>query len=135
MASRLLICHGNRSGPDGASYLGCSGDSRSLRLKGLCAHYAADNLWYGRRWKGEWIQGIDVGAGARRCALWVRQDTKISAYYFGAPDELVNEMTRKRLEEMEDVDLKQLTEQLWRWHDEALRELLKRGHVVAKLQK
>jgi hypothetical protein len=39
-------------------------------------------------------------------------------------------MTRKHLEEMGDVDLQRLTEQLWRWHDEALRELLKRGHVV-----
>jgi hypothetical protein len=45
---------------------------------------------------------------------------------------LANGMTRRHLEEMEDVDLQRLTEQLWRWHDEALRELLKRGHVVAK---
>jgi hypothetical protein len=41
-------------------------------------------------------------------------------------------MTTKQLEEMEDADLQRLTEQLWRWHDEALRELLKRGHVVPK---
>jgi hypothetical protein len=43
---------------------------------------------------------------------------------------LANDMTTKHLEEMEDVELQRLTEQLWRWHDEALRELLKRGHVV-----
>ena len=46
--------------------------------------------------------------------------------------QLTKEMTNKHLEEMEDVDLQQLTEKLWRWHDEALRELLKRGHVVPK---
>lgn len=45
---------------------------------------------------------------------------------------LANGMTSRHLEEMEDVDLQRLTEQLWRWHDEALRELLKRGHVVPK---
>jgi hypothetical protein len=45
---------------------------------------------------------------------------------------LANEMTTKQLQEMEDADLQRLTEQLWRWHDEALRELLKRGHVVPK---
>jgi hypothetical protein len=44
--------------------------------------------------------------------------------------QLANDMTSKHLEEMDDVDLQRLTEQLWRWHDEALRELLKRGHVV-----
>jgi hypothetical protein len=44
--------------------------------------------------------------------------------------QLANDMTSKHLEEMDDVDLQGLTEQLWRWHDEALRELLKRGHVV-----
>ncbi len=44
--------------------------------------------------------------------------------------ELAKDMTVKHLEEMDDVELQQLTEQLWRWHDEALRELLKRGHVV-----
>jgi hypothetical protein len=43
---------------------------------------------------------------------------------------LANDMTTKHLEEMEDVELQRLTEQLRRWHDEALRELLKRGHVV-----
>jgi hypothetical protein len=46
--------------------------------------------------------------------------------------QLANDMTTKHLEEMEDVDLQRLTEQLWRWHDSALRELLKRGHVVPK---
>ena len=102
-------------------------------LKGLCAHYTAATYGMGGRWKESGFKGSTWGP-ARRCALWVRQDTNFRVY-FGAPDELVNEMTRKRLEEMEDVDLKQLTEQLWRWHDEALRELLKRGHVVAKPQK
>ena len=43
---------------------------------------------------------------------------------------LVNDMTVHHLEEMEDVDLQRLTDQLWRWHDKALSELLKRGHVV-----
>jgi hypothetical protein len=43
---------------------------------------------------------------------------------------LSNEMTVEHLQEMEDIELQRLTEQLWRWHDEALRELLKRGHVV-----
>jgi len=46
--------------------------------------------------------------------------------------QLANDMTTKHLEEVEDVDLQRLTEQLWRWHDSALRELLKRGHVVPK---
>ena len=40
-----------------------------------------------------------------------------------------NDMTTEHLKEMEDVELQRLTDQLWRWHDEALRELLKRGHV------
>ena len=44
--------------------------------------------------------------------------------------QLTHDMTSKHLEEMEDVDLHELTEKLWRWHDAALRELLKRGHVV-----
>jgi len=43
---------------------------------------------------------------------------------------LSNEMTVEHLQEMKDIELQRLTEQLWRWHDEALRELLKRGHVV-----
>ena len=43
---------------------------------------------------------------------------------------LSNDMTSEHLREMEDLELQRLTEQLWRWHDEALRELLKRGHVV-----
>ena len=46
--------------------------------------------------------------------------------------QLANEMSVKHLEAMDDAELQQLTEQLWRWHDEALRELLKRGHVVPK---
>jgi hypothetical protein len=45
---------------------------------------------------------------------------------------LSNDMTIEHLKEMEDIELQRLTEQLWRWHDEALRELLKRGHVVPK---
>lgn len=44
--------------------------------------------------------------------------------------QLANEMTTRHLQDMEDRDLQRLVEQLWRWHDEALRELLKRGHVV-----
>jgi len=47
---------------------------------------------------------------------------------------LSNDMTIEHLREMEDIDLQRLTEQLWRWHDEALRELLKRGHVVPRRQ-
>ena len=43
---------------------------------------------------------------------------------------LSGNMTIEHLKEMEDIELQLLTEQLWRWHDEALRELLKRGHVV-----
>ena len=43
---------------------------------------------------------------------------------------LSNDMSSEHLREMEDLELQRLTEQLWRWHDEALRELLKRGHVV-----
>ena len=43
---------------------------------------------------------------------------------------LCHDMTIDHLKAMEDTDLQRLTEQLWRWHDEALRELLKRGHVV-----
>jgi len=45
---------------------------------------------------------------------------------------LVNDMTVHHLEEMEDTELQRLTDQLWRWHDKALGELLKRGHVVPK---
>jgi hypothetical protein len=43
---------------------------------------------------------------------------------------LSNDMTVEHLKELEDLELQRLTDQLWRWHDEALRELLKRGHVV-----
>ena len=43
---------------------------------------------------------------------------------------LSSDMTIAHLHAMEDLELQRLTEQLWRWHDEALRELLKRGHVV-----
>jgi hypothetical protein len=49
--------------------------------------------------------------------------------------QLANDMTRKHLEEMDDLELQRLTEQLWRWHDEALRELLRRGHVVPQQKK
>ena len=45
---------------------------------------------------------------------------------------LVNDMTVHHLEEMEDTELQRLTDQLWRWHDKALSELLKRGHGVAQ---
>ena len=44
--------------------------------------------------------------------------------------QLSDKMSTRDLQEMGDTDLQRLTEQLWRWHDEALRELLKRGHVV-----
>jgi hypothetical protein len=47
---------------------------------------------------------------------------------------LSDDMSIEHLKEMEDLDLQRLTEQLWRWHDEALRELLKRGHVVPRRQ-
>jgi hypothetical protein len=47
---------------------------------------------------------------------------------------LRHDMTIDHLKAMEDADLQRLTEQLWRWHDEALRELLKRGHVVPRQQ-
>jgi hypothetical protein len=43
---------------------------------------------------------------------------------------LSDDITLEHLKEMQDLELQQLTDQLWRWHDEALRELLKRGHVV-----
>ena len=49
--------------------------------------------------------------------------------------QLANDMTRKHLEEMDGLELQRLTEQLWRWHDEALRELLRRGHVVPQQKK
>ena len=49
--------------------------------------------------------------------------------------QLANDMTSKHLEEMDDIELQRLTEQLWRWHDEALRELLRRGHVVPQQKK
>jgi hypothetical protein len=49
--------------------------------------------------------------------------------------QLANDMTIEHLEEMDDIDLQRLTEQLWRWHDAALRELLKRGHVVPQQQR
>ena len=35
---------------------------------------------------------------------------------------LSDDMTIEHLKEMEDLELQRLTEQLWRWHDEALRE-------------
>jgi hypothetical protein len=46
--------------------------------------------------------------------------------------QLAHDLTVKHLEEMEDVELQRLTDQLWRWHDQAARELLKRGHVVPR---
>jgi hypothetical protein len=49
--------------------------------------------------------------------------------------QLANGMTKKHLEGMDDIELQRLSEQLWRWHDEALRELLKRGHVVPQQQR
>ena len=49
--------------------------------------------------------------------------------------QLANDMTCKHLEEMDDIQLQRLSEQLWRWHDEALRELLRRGHVVPQQKK
>ena len=49
--------------------------------------------------------------------------------------QLANDMTRKHLEKMDDLELQRLTQQLWRWHDEALRELLRRGHVVPQQKK
>ena len=49
--------------------------------------------------------------------------------------QLADDMTSKHLEEMDDIELQRLTEQLWRWHDEALRELLRRGHVVPQQKK
>ena len=45
---------------------------------------------------------------------------------------LANDMTASHLEDMENADLQRLTDQLWRWHDKAMAELLKRGHVVPK---
>ena len=44
--------------------------------------------------------------------------------------QLTNDMTVNHLKAMDDIELQQLTEQLWRWHDGTVRELLKRGHVV-----
>ena len=43
-----------------------------------------------------------------------------------------SDMSTNHLEEMEDADLQRLTDPSWRWHDKALTELLKRGHVVPK---
>jgi hypothetical protein len=37
-------------------------------------------------------------------------------------EQLAKVMTIKDLEAMEDADLQRLAEQLWRWHDAALRE-------------
>ena len=45
--------------------------------------------------------------------------------------QLEKDLTTEHLRELNDVELKQLTEQLWHWHDTALRELIKRGHVVS----
>ena len=45
--------------------------------------------------------------------------------------QLEKDLTSEHLHELNDVELKQLTEQLWHWHDTAMRELIKRGHVVS----
>jgi len=45
--------------------------------------------------------------------------------------QLEKDFTVEHLHELDDVELKRLTEQLWRWHDAGLRELIKRGHVVS----
>jgi hypothetical protein len=44
--------------------------------------------------------------------------------------ELEKDFTVDHLRELNDADLKRLSEQLWHWHDSALRELIKRGHVL-----
>jgi len=44
--------------------------------------------------------------------------------------QLEKDFTIEHLQEMKDAELKQLSEQLWHWHDTALRELIKRGHVL-----
>jgi hypothetical protein len=45
--------------------------------------------------------------------------------------QLEKDLTTEHLHELNDEELKQLAEQLWHWHDTALRELIKRGHVVS----
>ena len=45
--------------------------------------------------------------------------------------QLEKDLTTEHLHELNDVELKQLTEQLWHWHDTAMRELIKRGHGVS----
>ena len=44
--------------------------------------------------------------------------------------QLEKNLTVAHLCELDDTELKRLAEQLWHWHDSALRELIKRGHVV-----
>jgi hypothetical protein len=46
--------------------------------------------------------------------------------------QLEKDLTSENLHELNDVELKGLTEQLWHWHDAAMRELIKRGHVVSR---
>ena len=46
--------------------------------------------------------------------------------------QLEKDLTTEHLHELNDVELKQLSEQLWHWHDTALRALIKRGHVSPK---
>ena len=46
--------------------------------------------------------------------------------------QLEKDLTTEHLHELNDVELTQLTEQLWHWHDTAMRELIKRGHVVSR---
>ena len=45
---------------------------------------------------------------------------------------LENGLAVEHLRELDDASLKRLTEQLWHWHDAALRELISRGHVVPR---
>ena len=45
--------------------------------------------------------------------------------------QLEKDLTTEHLHELNDVELTQLTEELWHWHDTAMRELIKRGHVVS----
>jgi len=46
--------------------------------------------------------------------------------------QLEKDFTVEHLHELDDTELKRLAEQLWQWHDSALRELIKRGHVVPR---
>jgi hypothetical protein len=48
--------------------------------------------------------------------------------------QLEKDLTNEHLHELNDVELTQLIEQLWHWHDAAMRELIKRGHVVSPMK-